>query len=173
MERTATIFKIYEALAVPGLLQTREYATALITAGGHDVERLVEERIRRQDIFTKNPPPELWALIDECVLHKVVGGREVTRAQLAQLLALSEQPNVVIRVVPRDAGAHVGFDGSFAVMVAPHPVGIVAYAEAPGGGRLIATDEVREYEIRYERIGQRAHPATLSRDLIRAAMEET
>jgi transcriptional regulator with XRE-family HTH domain len=170
-ERDASIIKVYTAQVIPALLQTREYATALISAGGRDVETLVSERMARQEIFDRQPPPELWVILDECVLHKLVGGREVMKGQLAHLLKMSELPNVVIRVIGTEAGAHVGLDGSFMVMSLD--AGDVAYAEAPGGGRLIATTaDVRSYGIRYDRIGQQALPEGASRDLIRQTMEE-
>jgi transcriptional regulator with XRE-family HTH domain len=170
-ERKASVIKVFEAQVIPGLLQIREYATALIEAGGLDVEQLVEERMARQEIFNREHPPELWVIITECTLHQLIGGREVAKAQLAHLLEMSRRPNVSIRIVPRSAGAHMGYDGSFVIMSLDD--GDVAYASASGGGRLIATaDEVREYSKRYDRIGQKALPEDLSRDLIRKVMEE-
>jgi transcriptional regulator with XRE-family HTH domain len=171
-EQQALVIKAYEALVIPGLLQTRAYATALIASGTEaDVERLVDERLARQEIFKKDPAPLMWVITNECALHQMIGGREVAREQLARLLELSELPNMVLRVVPQVAGAHVGLDGSFTVMSVAG--GDVAYASAAGGGRLIATvEEVRQYSLRYDRIGQQALPEILSRDVIRRAMEE-
>lgn len=171
-EQQALVIKAYEALVIPGLLQTRAYATALVASGTiTDVERLVEERLARQEIFQKNPPPLLWVIMNECALHQIIGGGEVMKEQLARLLELSELPNMTIRIVPRVAGAHIGLNGSFTVMSAT--TGDVAYASAAGGGRLIATlEEVRQYSLRYDRIGQQALPEMLSRDVIRRAMEE-
>lgn len=169
-ERRASIIKVFEHTVVPGLLQTRDYAHALITAGGSP-GNLLDERMARQEIFSRSESPLLWAIMSECALHQVIGGAGVAKAQLNRLLEVSDQPHAVLRVVPRSSGAHVGLDGSFALMTTD--TGDVVYAEAPGGGRLVATaQEVRRYGTRWERIGQQALPERLSRDLIRRAMEE-
>ncbi|GAA2106677.1 DUF5753 domain-containing protein [Actinomadura alba] len=115
-------------------------------------------------------PPQLFVLLFEGLLEIPVGGPEVMRAQLKRLLEASESPNIVIRVVPKAAGAHPGLDGAF--MVLSVDTGDVGYVEAPGGGRLVpSAPEMRSFLLRYERIGQEALPVNLSRDLIRRAVE--
>jgi transcriptional regulator with XRE-family HTH domain len=171
LESEASVIKVYEALAVPGLLQIPEYACALIAEGGvADVNERVAERMARQAILTREPPPVLWVLLTENVLDWPIGGPEVMRKQLAYLLEASERPNIGIRVVPRSAGAHYGMNGSFKVMTGA--AGDVAYSESPGGGRLVpSASEVRSYVLRYDRIGQKALPEDQSRDLIKQVME--
>jgi hypothetical protein len=96
------VIKVYEALVVPGLLQLPDYARALITAAGEpDVDGLVEERIARQQIFSRTPPPVLWVLLKENALDWPVGGPEVMRAQLARLLEASDTTGSGCTLCPR------------------------------------------------------------------------
>lgn len=171
-EARATEFKIYEALVVPGLLQTPEYARALLTAGQAvpDVEAAVAARMARQSILAKRNPPMLWVLLYQAVLMPSVGDEEVMRGQLRHLLDLSARPDIVIRVLPWSMGAHVGLDGSFKVTATAE--GEVAYMEANGGGRL-STDraEVRRFRLEFERLGADALPREASRALITDILE--
>jgi transcriptional regulator with XRE-family HTH domain len=171
IEAQASVIRVYEAIVVPGLLQLPDYAHALVAASGAlNVDEVVARRMARQDLLMADPPPVLWVLLTESVLDWPMGGAEVMRAQLAHLLDVSERPNIGIRVIPRSAGAHFGVDGSFKIMTSPS--GDVAYTESPGGGRLVPSAlEVQSYVVRYDRIGQKALPEDLSRDLIRKVME--
>jgi transcriptional regulator with XRE-family HTH domain len=173
IESEASVIKVFEALVIPGLLQLPEYAYELIAAGGPpDMDELLEERLSRQKILSREPPPVLLVLLTENALDWPVGDAEVMRKQLAYLLEVSERPNIGIRVVPRSARAHFGLDGSFKIMSGDY--GDIAYTESPGGGRLVpSASEVRSYVLRYDRIGQKALPEDLSRDLIKKVMEAT
>ncbi|HEY7486079.1 MAG TPA: helix-turn-helix transcriptional regulator [Streptosporangiaceae bacterium] len=173
IEARSSVIKTYEALVVPGLLQTPEYARALFAADGvADVEGDVERRMSRQAILTKNPPPQLWVLLSENALDWPIGSPKVMRLQLAGLLEASEQPHIGIRVLPRSAGAHAGTTGSFKIMSTDS--GDIVYTDSPGGGRLVpSVAEVRSYALRYDRIGQHALPEGASRDKIKQAMEAT
>jgi hypothetical protein len=170
-ELESSMIKSFEALTVPGLLQTPAYAYALVHAVGEtDIDGIVARRMERQQIVTKEAAPQLWILVTENVIHWPMGGREVMRKQLAHLLDLSDLPNVGLRVVERTAGAHAGVDGSFHIISGDY--GTVAYTESPGAGRLVpSADEVRSYQFRYDRIGQVASSENASRDVIRRAME--
>jgi hypothetical protein len=165
------VIKTYEALVVPGLLQLPEYARSLFTADGvPDVEGAVERRMARQALLSREPPPQLWILLSENALDWPMGGPAVMRKQFARLLEASEQPHIGIRVLPRSAGAHAGTTGSFKIMSTES--GDVVYAQSPGGGRLVpSAQEVREYGLKYDRIGQHALPDVQSRDKIKQAME--
>jgi hypothetical protein len=171
LERAATMIKNYEILAVPGLLQTPEYARALVQVGdAPDPAGVLERRMKRQEILDDSPPPLLWALITESALEWPIGGVAVMRGQLQHLREMSERQNVSIRVIPKITGAHPGFDGSFSIIAGG--AGDVAYTESPGGGRLVpATDEVQKFSVCFDRLGQVALPAHPSRVLIEKAME--
>ena len=116
----------YESLFVPGLLQTEAYARAVIAGvlpgiSEEEVERRVEARLNRQDSIAKVEPLKLWAIIDEAVLHRMVGGAAVMREQLQHLAKLAKLPHVTLQVLPYDVGAHPGMHGAFAIMDFPDP----------------------------------------------------
>lgn len=170
LEAQAEVIKIYEAIVVPGLLQTPDYARALLRAGANDVESSLNARIARQAVLERNPPPMLWVLLAENALDWPIGGHQTMHEQLSRLLETSAAPNISIRVVPRSTGAHPGLDGSFRIMIGK--LGQVAYTESVSEGRLItASAEVGFYAIMYDRIGHVALPEAQSRDLIKKAME--
>ena len=111
----------YESLFVPGLLQTEDYARAVIrgvlpAATEDEVEDLVRTRIERQAVLRKPSPLKLWAVLDEAALHRMVGGEDVMRAQLGHLVTAAKAPNVTLQVIPYDAGAHPGMPGQFVLM---------------------------------------------------------
>ncbi|WP_433338852.1 DUF5753 domain-containing protein [Spirillospora sp. CA-294931] len=126
--------------------------------------------MKRQEVLTRKRPPLLWVLMDESVLYRPVGGPGVMREQLARLVEASDTPHVMIRVIPQATGFHLGLDGSFNTLTMESSES--AYVEAPGGGRLIqGNTEVREFGVRWDRIGASALPWDSSRDLVARAME--
>ncbi|GAA2451298.1 hypothetical protein GCM10010191_81730 [Actinomadura vinacea] len=170
-EQRASVIKIYEAQVIPGLLQTPDYARALLTAGrADDVEAWTQRRMERQAVLTKQNRPELWVIMSQNVLDWPVGGTTVMREQLTKLLELDELTNVTVRVLPRSVGAHVALEGSFKVITVQE--GDVTYMEACGGGRTtLDPNEVTERRVRFDRIGADALPRGQSLDLIRQTME--
>ncbi|MFC6935118.1 Scr1 family TA system antitoxin-like transcriptional regulator [Actinomadura yumaensis] len=170
-EKRASMIYNYDGQLVPALLQTPDYARALLLAGRNkDVEGDLAKRMARKAVLEKPDPPELSVLLSESVLDIPVGGRAVMRAQLAHLLAMSERSNIAVRIVPREAGAHEGLDGPFKVFTVKE--GDVAFVEAPNGGRLVPeVSEAREFRTRFDRIGHVALPVHSSRRLIRSLME--
>ena len=117
LESVATTLQAYDTHLVHGLLQTPDYARALLRAVRpdlleHEIDQLVQVRIRRQEVLTRaDPPLTLWSVMDEAVLRRQVGGRETMHAQLQRLIAASMQPNVTLLVMPDSLGAHPGLDG--------------------------------------------------------------
>lgn len=113
LETSATTLRTYEPHYVTGLLQTYDYAHAVLRGGfpndsEEDLERRVRLRLRRQELLESKDAPTLWVVMEEAVLHRVVGGAEVMRAQIDRLLEASDLEHVSIDVVPFSAGAHVG-----------------------------------------------------------------
>ncbi|MDF2265274.1 helix-turn-helix transcriptional regulator [Streptomyces coacervatus] len=113
LETGATTLRTYEPHYVTGLLQTRPYARAVLRGGfpngsEEDLERRVDLRLRRQGLLERPDAPTLWVVLEEAVLHRVVGGPEVMREQIDRLLEVSELKHVSVDVVPFTAGAHVG-----------------------------------------------------------------
>lgn len=124
-EAEAWSVRNYESLFVPGLLQTEDYARAVVTASlpyadGQEIQRRVEIRMKRQQSLVKDNPLRLWAIVDEAVLHRQVGGRAVMDEQLRHLLDMTTQPHVTFQVLPWKVGAHPGMHGAFAVMDFPN-----------------------------------------------------
>jgi hypothetical protein len=120
-EAKATRVQNYEALVVPGLLQTAEYARAVIqgiapTISDAELDNLVAARMARQAVLTRSSAPQFFAVIDEVALRRPVGEPGVMRRQLAHLLSVAEQPHVTLRVVPLAAGAHAGLRGPFVIL---------------------------------------------------------
>jgi transcriptional regulator with XRE-family HTH domain len=124
LEDAATEIRTYEINLVPGLLQTEDYARTVIAAGNltgsrEDVERRVALRMARQPMLTGANPPQLWAVLDEAVLHRTVGGRGQMRLQLEHLVEVASMPNVAVQVVPFGAGAYPGMGKPFVILAFP------------------------------------------------------
>lgn len=118
LESEASVIRLYEPHYVPGLLQTTDYATALMRVGfpnesKEDVARRVALRTRRQDLLAKPDAPAIWAILDETVLRRPVGGAEVMRAQIDRLHEVLDMPKVRIQVMRFGVGAHPGAFGPF------------------------------------------------------------
>jgi transcriptional regulator with XRE-family HTH domain len=121
LEAAATVIRTYEIQFVPGLLQTADYARAVILLGhraapADEVNRRVSLRMDRQRILTRRDPPHLWVVMDEAVLRRPVGGREVMRGQLAALIEASKLPNIRLQVIPFHAGGHAASGGAFSIL---------------------------------------------------------
>jgi transcriptional regulator with XRE-family HTH domain len=152
LEAAADHIRSYEALVVPGLLQTEEYAQAMIHAarpdiGATDVEKRVRVRIGRQSLLTQDDPIDLWVVLDEAVLRRPVGGRSVMRRQLEHLTLAASWPNVTLQVLPFSAGAHAGMDGAFTMLLYDESAGqnFVFASNAAGGLFLEKDDELQRY----------------------------
>lgn len=159
---------------VPALLQTPGYARALLIAGRWpDVEGAVERRMARKEVINSPDPADLWILLAESVLDWPVGGAEVMRGQLDELLRVTELPHVTLRVVPRSVGAYDGLDGPFKLVTVRE--GLVGFLEAPIWGRLVIdVAETEALRLRFDRIAAHALPIGASQRLIlqyREAME--
>ncbi|WP_369254924.1 helix-turn-helix domain-containing protein [Streptomyces sp. R35] len=118
LESEASVIRLYEPHYVPGLLQTRDYATALMRVGfpnesKEDIARRVALRVKRQDLLAKPDAPAIWAVLDETVLRRPVGGAEVMRAQIDRLHEVLDMPKVRIQIMRFSVGAHPGAFGPF------------------------------------------------------------
>jgi transcriptional regulator with XRE-family HTH domain len=159
LEAAAQSVRAYEQQVVPGILQTEEYAKAMIKAARPDitadeVDRRVRVRLGRQSLLNQDDPIELWVVLDEAVVSRPVGGDGVMRAQLERLVEASDLPNVTLQILPFEAGGHAGMDGTFAILDFPEPSDPdVVYAEnATGGLFLEKGDELRKYTFIFDHI---------------------
>jgi hypothetical protein len=154
LEAEASSISTFEGLLVPGLLQTADYARAVIRAASPSlpaagVDRAVELRLTRQQVLTSDPPLDFWAIIDEGAVHRQVGGPAVMRHQVDALVKLSEQPGVTLQVVPYSSGAHAGMISNFTLIGFADTGGApeTVYIEAPTGSLYLEKPvEVRRYE---------------------------
>jgi transcriptional regulator with XRE-family HTH domain len=126
LEQAAGVIRTYEVQFVPGLLQTAEYARAVIRLGHHhcpeqEVERRLALRMHRQEILRHPRPPRLWAVIDEAALRRPIGGAAVMFAQLQHLIDLAELPHVTIQLMPFHAAGHAAAGGPITLLRLPEP----------------------------------------------------
>ncbi|MYQ30984.1 helix-turn-helix domain-containing protein [Streptomyces sp. SID4956] len=154
IEEEAVEFHAYAVLAVPGLLQTEEYARTMFTVWRprrreDEIEQMVAARMARHKIYERKPAPTLSFVIEESVLERPFGGADVLRGQLEHMLLVAENPHVEIQVMPTRVADHAGADGPFTMMT-PEGGEQVAYVESQGNGRVIAKREsVRGFAVRY------------------------
>jgi Domain of unknown function (DUF5753)/Helix-turn-helix domain len=124
LEESASLIRTYEVQFVPGLLQTADYARAVIQLGHHDkddaeIEKRTELRRHRQNVLRRSAPPQLWAVIDEAVLRRRVGTRAVMREQVESLIEATRLAHVRLQVIPFDAGGHAPAGCPFAILRFP------------------------------------------------------
>ncbi|MGH3345324.1 MAG: helix-turn-helix domain-containing protein [Carbonactinosporaceae bacterium] len=174
LEERAHTIRWFEALVVPGLLQTREYAEATIKAADDDapperIERWVEFRMARQEALDHDDPPRLEVILDEAVLRRPVGGRRAMRGQLRHLVAAAARPAVELRVLPFRAGAHASLNGAFTVFRLADPFPDIAYTETLAGEVYVESDGVRRFAAAYDRLREAALGPDESTALISAA----
>jgi transcriptional regulator with XRE-family HTH domain len=121
LEQEATSIAMFHSAVVPGLLQVASYSRAIHLNGlprldDVAIEERLEERRTRQELLTRENPPEVEVLLDEAVLHRPIGGGAVMREQLGRILEVAEYPNVTIRVVPFNIGAHPALESNFIIL---------------------------------------------------------
>ncbi|MBO0867398.1 MAG: helix-turn-helix domain-containing protein [Micromonosporaceae bacterium] len=176
-EAEATSILTYEAQVVPGLLQTAEYANAVTVADGvlEDSEvtnQRVAVRMARQAVLTRDPPPKLWAILDEAVLRRPIGGPDVLRRQLTRLADSNERSMVTVQVLPFAAGAHRALAGSFVILeFTGGSEGPLVYSEGMTGGVFRSKpEELRAYWMSFEALRSAALSPADSAEFIRAAI---
>jgi transcriptional regulator with XRE-family HTH domain len=179
LEAEASGLRSYEISVVHGLLQTTDYARAVLRASAprhtaDQIERLVDLRMERQRRLDDDPPLDLWVIHDEAVIQRTVGGPVVMRHQLAHLLVVAGLPGVTLQVLPFDSGAHAGHDGPFSV-IAFHDRSDseVVYVESAAGPIYLEKDrDVRARTEVFDRLRAAALPPEASLDLISKAARE-
>jgi len=122
-EASVKVLRQFQVQTLPGLLQTREYATAVIRSFGNPpsiVSRGVDVRMQRQQILDDEQGPKFHFILDEAVIRRQVGGREVMQAQLRRLKELSHRSNITIQIARFDIGAYIGMKGAFTVFEFPY-----------------------------------------------------
>jgi hypothetical protein len=121
-ETSASIIRNYETLVIPGLLQTKEYATAVnqlyrVNPTAAQLKTRVEVRMKRQELLFGRPsPPLLFFILDEAVIHRLMGAEDLRQAQLEKLIRMADRPEVTIEIVPFSVGLHIGVAENFHIL---------------------------------------------------------
>ena len=173
LETGASRARSMENSVVPGLLQTPEYAHALTTdvmprLSPREVASLVDVRIARQAVLRQDPPLELWAVLDEAVLRRTVGGADVMAEQLRALRQAAELPHIRLQVLPFGAGGHIGVTGSFVIFSFPRiaDLDVVVIDHLTSSLYVDRKEDIEAYGAAYDRLCACALPREESADLI-------
>lgn len=176
LESEASSIRNFELAMVPGLLRTEEYARAVTAAGPQEldqeeIDRLVEVRMTRQQRLMGDQRPQLWAIMDESVIRRVVGSPATMVGQLEHLLAMSEQSRLTIQVVPYSAHLHPGLAGSFVILGFQEPSEPdVVYLETVGGNVYVdKAEETRLFATAFDHLRAVALSPADTRAMLRAA----
>lgn len=171
LESKADRIRWFECLFVPALMQTPDYARARMTgaepdAADLDLTRAVEFAMRRQEALFESHPPRLSVVIDESVLHRIVGGRAVMRAQLVHLLSLSNIANIDLRIFPFASGATHLPEAPFSVLTMPYPFPDLAHIGTTAGPVQVEQPECEPLQQAFDRLARAAADPDSSRELI-------
>ena len=179
LESAASEIRIYEVSLIPELLQTEDYARAVIRSGMmsspvEDIERQVALRMARQPAITRDDPPKVWAVLDEAALRRRVGGAGLMRLQLEHLLAQAALPNVAVQVIPFGGGAHPAMGRPFIILVFPERVDtdVVYLEDLTSALYLEDVAEVDRYNVFFNHLRATALSFDDSSALIASVLKE-
>jgi transcriptional regulator with XRE-family HTH domain len=179
LEESATGIRNYEVQFVPGLLQSEGYARAVVKLGfpaapEEELERRVRLRMARQRLLRGAEPPHLWAVLDEAVLRRPLGGAEVMREQIDHILQALELPNVTVQIVPFSVGGHAAAGGPFSILRFSQPdlPDVVYMEQLTSAVYLEKRDDVDRYLEVMERLCIEAEPASRTREILTRIREE-
>jgi hypothetical protein len=179
LEEAASIIRNYEVQFVPGLLQTADYARAVILLGYADapkeeIERRIALRMTRQQLLTREAGPHFWAVVDEAALRRPLGGPEVMRGQIDHLIKATALPSVTLQVIPFQAGGHSAAGGPFSLLRFPGPdlPDVVYLEQLTSALYLDRREDVDSYQAVMERLCLQAVPAEGTVQLLEEIRED-
>jgi transcriptional regulator with XRE-family HTH domain len=179
LEEAARLIRVYEVQFVPSLLQTEEYARAVILQGTPDLEpgdteRQIAALMRRQEALFKENAPRLWAIMDEAALRRPVGGREVLVEQIERLIDMGSLPNVTLQIIPFQYGGHTAPGGAFSIMRFPEAdLSDMIFMHYPTGSLCIDEPvEVERYGEFMDRLSVEGTSPNQTRDVLTAMLRE-
>jgi transcriptional regulator with XRE-family HTH domain len=179
LEEAATQIRAYEVQFVPGLLQTGDYARAVTLLGypnapDREIDRRVGLRLARQVVFTRPSPPNIWVVLDEAVLRRYIGGTEIMRAQVKQLIDMAQRPNVTVQIIPFQAGGHAAAGGPFSILrFAEYDLPDVVYLEQLASALYLDKQEIVDsYLMVMDRLAVEAVTPTASLRTMRALLRD-
>lgn len=178
LEQVAKVVRTYQLQFVPGLLQSEEYARAVIGHGHNrsadELDRRVQLRMERQRMLHQPEAPHLWAVIDEAALTRPFGPTRVMRDQLRHLLEVSAEPNIHVQVLPFRSGAHAAAGGSFSILrfAEPDLPDVVYLEQLTSAVYLDKRADVEDYVLIMERVTVQAETPAQSRETLRRLLGE-
>ncbi|WP_420377826.1 helix-turn-helix domain-containing protein [Streptomyces filamentosus] len=178
LEAAASLIRVYEVQFVHGLLQTEEYAHAVVSRGmpgasRAEIDRRVALRLERQKVLVSERAPHFHVVLDEAALRRPYGDRSVMRGQLKHLIEVSEQPGVTLQVMPFSFGGHAGESGAFTMLSFPESdLSDVVYLEQLTGALYLdKREEVAQYAAAMEKLAKDSPDPAESRDLLRGLLQ--
>jgi transcriptional regulator with XRE-family HTH domain len=180
LEEAAALVRTYEVQFIPGLLQTEEYARAVIslgnsTAPSEEIEQRVSLRMTRQKLLTRGESPRLWAVVDEAALRRPIGGRDVMRGQLERLIEATKLPGVILQVLPFRVGGHTAEAGAFSILRFPESdlPDVVYVEQLTSALYLDRRDDVDSYMEAMERLCVVSAPPDETAEILSRILQET
>ena len=181
VERKAAEIREYESYQIPGLLQTEDYARAIMSAGrprisSDEMERAVALRMTRQEILEprddlpvdQEQTPRYWAIIDEPALHRVVGSPEIMRAQREHLMEMAQRPYITIQIIPNVKGPTSAYGRAFTILVSHDNNSSVVYLEDPNSAHYVRDrDDVSRYALIFDHLRASALDDTQTLQLLK------
>ena len=178
LEEATSLLRVYELQFIPGLLQTTDYARAVVARGQpgasfEEIERRVELRSARQELLAKPGGPRLWAVVDEAALRRPIGGPAVMRGQLGRLIEATAEPRVTLQVVPFQSGGHAAEGGAFTVMRFPEPElpDVVYIEQLTSALYLDKREDVEKYSEVMEKLSVESEPPERTADILSEIMD--
>ncbi|MEU7932121.1 helix-turn-helix transcriptional regulator [Micromonospora echinofusca] len=179
LEAAAVLIRSYEVQFVPGLLQTREYARAVVLLGHGraapaEIERRVALRMQRQRLLHRERPPQLWAVVDEAALRRPIGGPRVMRDQVAALIEATKSPNIRLQVIPFAAGGHAAAGGAFTILrFGDQELPDVVYIEQLTSALYLdKRDDLDYYAVAMERLCVEAEPPERTPEILGGILDD-
>ncbi|TDC87441.1 helix-turn-helix transcriptional regulator [Actinomadura sp. 7K507] len=179
LEQGAVLVRVYEVQDVPELLQTADYARALLgarhpEARADEIERRVELRMRRQSVFDRPDPLKLWAVLDEAALRRAVGGAATMRAQIRHLTEMARRPNITVQVLPFDTGGHAAEGGPMTLLrfAEPDLADVVYLEQLTGALYPDRPSDLTRYRDVLNRLGVQAEAPTRTLAILRSILDQ-
>ena len=179
LEEAASIIRTYEIQFIPGLLQSRDYARAVISIGHpraskEEIDRRIELRERRQQRLLGPDAPTLWAVVDEAAVRRPFGGPKVMRGQIEHLLEMTERPNIRLQVLPFSRGGHAAAGGPFTFLRFSEPAlpDVVYIEQLTSALYLDKREDTDAYMEVMDRVSVQANTVAASKQFLRDLLDE-